>query len=353
VLDDLAPRFPALDIVCEPPPDGLYEDAWIAMQAGALGEQFVIAVIDGATTRLTPPPLQRHLSSLPERLTPAAFSARTIRDSLVRQIVAGLPPEPRTLALEANADLGRVLLGLFGTLTLDGLGFPDEVRATLDHDPRLVRLGLPASVMTLAVYDPGARTLSYVHAGDTALLVIDTEGRATLPTAVPGQRFGTTLKRIGDDLRDHYPDRTFRDLLTLPPARRLDVNGALFHNYVDEHNLPQPGQGIGVLNGQPELRYFLKTGRIDIDLDRVAAVGVLSDGLMWPASAREVFTDDDEEAAALREQRLVYMIGLIEEVGLRGYLRHLRAAEADDPNHERFPRIKQHDDATGILLWLV
>jgi hypothetical protein len=36
--------------------------------------------------------------------------------------------------------------------------------------------------------------------------------------------------------------------------------------------------------------------------------------------------------------------------GLRCYLDHLREAEAADTDHNRFSRMKTHDDAAGTLL---
>jgi len=100
-------HLPALEIVCHALPDRVNEDAWLAQGAGPLGEQIVAAAIDGATTRLTPPALQAHLDRQSEPLTPAAYAARFVRDSLARQIGTGRPPALRTLLLEANADLGQ------------------------------------------------------------------------------------------------------------------------------------------------------------------------------------------------------------------------------------------------------
>jgi len=140
----------------------------------------------------------------------------------------------------------------------------------------------------------------------------------------------------------------FRELVKQTEIRRKNLHAALYHNYVDEYGLPQPKHGIGVLDGLPELRYFLQSGTIE--LAGAAFACVMTDGLAWPASAGEVFTDDAEEAASLRRDRFAHMVEVIAERGLQGYLKLLRETEAADMEHERYPRMKTHDDATGVLL---
>lgn len=342
---------PLIEIVHHTPADRLNEDAWLVMQAGPLGDRIIFAAIDGATTRLTPPPLQRYLDTLPEKLTPAAYSARLVRDALARHIAEGIFTDLRTLLIEVNADLGRALTRLFPALTLDSMGFPGDVYAQMAHDPRLVRLALPASVVTLADYDPATRDLHYAHVGDTLLLVRDRDGSVRVPTGPDVFTVDSTLKRAAIKLRDYDPDLTYRELVKRPEIRKLNLNNALHHNYVDEHGLPQPNQGVGVINGLPELRYFVQTGQLS--MDQAAFACVMTDGLEWPASADEIFVDDAAEGAKLMEQRRVFMGEQIAELGLSGYLRLLRQAETEDADHEAYPRMKTHDDATGVLLRFV
>ncbi len=343
-----ASACPSLEVVYQTSPGRLNEDAWLAMQSGPFGDTIIIAAIDGATTRLTPPPLQRYLDSLPVTLTPAAYAARLTRDSLARQIGSGMPADLRTLLLEANADLGRDLIRLFGALALECMGFPDEITGTLAHDPRLVRLGLPASVITLVEVDPAAQTLRFAHAGDTSLLVTYRDGRVSVPTQPETAPFDNALKHLALSLREHYPDLPFRELGQQAELGRENLHAALYHNYVDEHGLPQPSRGIGVIDGLPELRYFIRTG--SLSLDDVAFVCVMTDGLEWSASADEVFADNPGDAAALMHERHAHMAALIGGLGLAGYLDEVRRAEVGDPDHERYPRMKTHDDAAGVLV---
>jgi len=343
-------RNTAIEVVSHAPDNRLNEDAWLVLHTGPLGERIVFAAIDGATTRMTPPPLQRHLESLPERLTPAAFAARSTRSALARHLIDGMLPDLRAALLEANADLGRTLIGLFGALTLEGMGFPEEIYATLAKDPRQVRLGLPACVVTLAEYDPTEHTLRYAHTGDTSLLVLYEDGRVAVPTQPEGAAHDNDLKQQANRLRQQRPDLPFRELVEQPEIQTQNLQSGIRHNYVDEHSLPQPSQGIGVVNGQPELRYFIQTGQLY--LDRAIFVCALTDGLEWPASAREVFTEDPDEAAALLVERREFMAAEICERSLAGYLDLLRQTERDDRDHEEYPRLKTHDDATGVLLWL-
>lgn len=343
-------RYPALESITHAPPGRLNEDAWLAMQAGRLSEIIVMAAIDGATTRLTPPPLQRYLDAQPVKLTPAAFSARYARDALARLLAENDAEtlDLRALLLDANAALGQELTGIFGELTLDAMRFPPEVYATLKHDPRLVRLALPASVITLAAYDPRAHMLHYAHAGDTALIVVYGDGTVTLPTASDVPDMDQSLSKLAAQQRAYQPTLSYRELVKQPEVLRLNLNSGLRHNYVDEHGLPQPSQGVGVIDGLPELRYFVQTG--SVSLENAVFAAVVTDGLLWPVSADEAFSEDPDEAAGMARRRRAYMAEQIEALGLAGYLTLLRRAEADDPDHEQYPRMKTYDDATGVLL---
>jgi hypothetical protein len=340
-------HYPSIESVCHAPPDRLNEDAVLIQPTEPFSEGIILAAIDGATTRLTPPPLQTFLDMLPITLTPAAYAARFVRDALVKHITIGDYVDLRALMLAANADLGAVLTDVFGDLTLDAMQFPEEVYNTLKHDPRLVRLGLPVCVATLAEYDPVDHVLRYAHAGDTSLLVAYKDGRAQVPTARETAFDSPLLAKIGQ-LRAQHPDLSIREIVHLPDLRHLNLHNGLHHNYVDEHGLPQPSQGTGALNGQRELRYFVKTG--ELSLDGVAFVGVMTDGMEWPISAEEAFAADAAAAAERRDQRYAHMAEQITLRGLGDYLKLLRKTEAADADHDQFPRMKTHDDAAGVLL---
>ncbi len=338
---------PTLEIVCDPAPNRPNEDAWLAVQVGGGAGTLYAAAIDGVTARITPPKLQTYLDALPARPTSATYAAQLVRDSLARQIVEGAANSPRALLIEANAELGRAMRDLFGELTPEALQLPAESDAMLRHDPRLVRAALPACVATLIAYNAADQTLCYAHAGDTALMVVYRDGHVEFPTAA-ALDFDRPLKRTAQAERAAHPKMSYRELTQQPEVQRYNLRAALRHNYVDEHGLPQPAQGIGVLDGLAELRYFVNMGMFS--LAQVAWVCVMSDGLEWPASAQEVFTEDAARASALRAERWAFMAQEIGTTGLAGYLHTLREAEAADPDFERYPRMKLHDDATGVLL---
>ena len=338
---------PSLEVVCDAAPSRPNEDTWLAMQAGGLEDTLYCAAIDGVTARITPPKLQQYLASLPGNPTSAAYAARLVRSALARQIAEGTTASPRALLLEANAELGRAMRDLFGELTLEALELPPETYEELRHDPRLIRLALPACVATLIAYNPADQTLCYAHAGDTALMVVYRDGHVEFPTAA-ALDFDRPLKHTTQAERAAHPDMTYRELTQQPAVQRYNLRAALRHNYVDEHGLPQPAKGIGVLDGLPELRYFVNMGTFS--LAQVAWVCVMSDGLEWPADAQETFTEDAARANALRAERWAFMAQEINAAGLAGYLRTLREAEIADADFEHYPRMKLHDDATGVLL---
>jgi hypothetical protein len=179
------------------------------------------------------------------------------------------------------------------------------------------------------------------------LLVAYKDGHVECPTAA-ALDFDRGLRLTLRAERQAHPKTSFRELVRAPNVQRFNTHAALRHNYVDEHGLPQPAQGIGVLDGLPELRYFVSTGTLA--LAEVAWVCMMSDGLEWPASADEAFSEDAARANARRAERWAYMAREITAQGLAGYLHMLREAEAADADFERYPRMKLHDDVTGVLL---
>ena len=343
--------YPALEVVCQTVPGRLNEDTWLAVHTGPLTSRLTCAAIDGATTRLIPPPLQHYLDSRVERLTPAAFAARMTRESMERHAAEGMLADLRALLLESNTDLGRTLLELFGAIELHSLGLPEEVYNALAHDPRFVRLGLPACVVTVMEYDPASRMLHWAHAGDTSLMVAYEDGRVEIPTNPDGADFDSAIKKTALTLRSYNPNMSFRELMKQPEVQKLNLNSGIRHNFVDKHGLPQPRQGIGVVNGMSELRYFVKTGSVSMDGALFALV--MTDGLEWPADQREAFSPSAEDAEARRQERLQSMATRIAEHGPAGYLAFLRDAEENDPDHNQYPRFKTHDDATGVMLRFV
>ena len=92
----------------------------------------------------------------------------------------------------------------------------------------------------------------------------------------------------------------------------------------------------GVLNGEREAEDFFLTGLEPAD--DVRAVLLFTDGLDIPCEAPQKRKDFSE------------LVDRHRELGLPGLRDHVRSLEAADPDIERYPRFKRHDDMAAIAI---
>jgi hypothetical protein len=339
----------AIQVICQAAPDNAErqnEDAYVLYQRDDRQPAYILAVIDGATSLVNFAPLQAYLQAERPGMTPAGLAATVIRDSVLRQIVSAdgsVDVDPRQLILNANQDL-RALLEQIVPEIFDAeeiLRLEPQHEATLQDDPRRIRLFLPAAVMTLMTIDTEANLLRYAHTGDTALMLCYHNGHVSLPTQ-NRIRMGDEAALIAARQAIMKSGRPMLEAINDPLIQALNRDHRLYHNYVDEQGATQPGTGAGVINGLPELRDYVETGFTT--LEQVAAGVIMSDGFFWPAPLNESRT--------ARQQRHRMMATRIRQEGVGGYLAALRAEERADASREKYPRFKLHDDATGLVFTL-
>jgi hypothetical protein len=100
-------------------------------------------------------------------------------------------------------------------------------------------------------------------------------------------------------------------------------------------NAPEPG-GYALLNGDPAFARFVESGTIN--RLGLRSLLLMTDGLYVPtADPADAF--DAEETARL-----------IGRMGLEAYAEWLVQVERSDPDCVKFPRVKQSDDKTAVLL---
>ncbi|HEY4964517.1 MAG TPA: protein phosphatase 2C domain-containing protein [Candidatus Saccharimonadales bacterium] len=92
----------------------------------------------------------------------------------------------------------------------------------------------------------------------------------------------------------------------------------------------------GVLNGEADAAEFVRT--TTIPAEGVSKVILLSDGLFIPKE-NPSGEDSWDEIARLES-----------EGGIKAVLDYVRSIESTDPDCIRYPRFKQHDDASGAVL---
>lgn len=92
----------------------------------------------------------------------------------------------------------------------------------------------------------------------------------------------------------------------------------------------------GVLNGEKKAMNFIKTGKLP--LKNIKFILLFTDGLMLPRKNPEL------------KHNWKDFIYLLKSKGLKGLLKEIRKIEDLDPYCWKYPRLKQKDDATGILI---
>lgn len=336
-----------LEIVCQGAPDNdkPNEDAFIAYQHDDRQPCYVLGAIDGATSVAFYEPLRNYLEEQHNGITPAALSATITRDAILTYLGTLAPhaeTSPSALLRHANQVLRDLLEdvadGIFSAETICH-EFPHH--AHLLDDPRKIRLFLPAAVATLAVIDTDLQTLYYGHIGDTSLILCYPDGQVKVPTRDQVQsKAGSALyaavqEAVGNGL-------SMQEVVNHPLLRALDRDQRIYHNYVDENGNTAPQYGTGVINGLPALADYIRTDVVS--LERVTAVILASDGFLLPDNPLQPKYDMITRASRMWQ--------MIQQYGVRHYLNHVRAEERADTDREKYPRLKLHDDATGIVLHL-
>lgn len=336
-----------LEIVCQSAPDNdkPNEDAFIAYQHDDRQPRYALGAIDGATSVAFYEPLRDYLDAHHNGITPAALSATIARDAILTYLGTLAPSSdisPTDLIIHANQVLrdflDDVAPNIFSAETIIA-EYPHH--AELLDDPRKIRLFLPAAVATLAVIDTDLNTLYYGHIGDTALILCYPDGYVEVPTRDQVQsKAGSALYAAVQEVAGN--GLTMEEVVNHPLLRALDRDQRIYHNYVDENGQTAPQYGTGVINGLPVLTDYIRTNVIS--LDDAEAVLLVSDGFLLPDNPLNPRYDLPTRASRMWQ--------MIRQHGMRQYLNHLRAEERADSDREKYPRLKLHDDATGVLLYL-
>lgn len=304
-------------------------------------DESLAVVIDGASQRIKLPQLDTLIDAagLPANATAAAFVA-----TQTRNFIAGnthLPPEE--LIIGANDHLRARLETVINPLSAAAIAaLLPEYADMLWDDPRLLRLMLPACVVTVARINHAENTLDFAHIGDTALIAFYESGEVEQVTADQMDRHDRDALKLALNVQAEAGAAHLSDVLDHPRVATKNEGNGIYHNYVDDNGATDQRLGVGVIDGLPEISAYIQTGQLS--LDGVESLLLCSDGFPLPAPL--------DESDTQRTQRLKDMHRHISQHGLRDYVDHLRQVEADDWHRDAFPRFKVHDDATGLLLRL-
>lgn len=189
-------------------------------------------------------------------------------------------------------------------------------------------LELPtASGVSIVLIDKINQTLEVAQVGDTAVLINGRDGtNLAIEFGVP---YFDNLAFLKAAQIAAEKGISYKEALQDEEVGQLFIKSRLFENADDDC-------GSGAINGKKGISKYLKS--TIIPLDQIRRIAILSDGMFIPA---EDFTEKPEWNKTMQ---------IIEDVGLEGLYNVVSQLKTEDPDFEKYPRAKQHDDATGILI---
>lgn len=187
----------------------------------------------------------------------------------------------------------------------------------------------PASTGTAVRIDPQKQTLELAHVGDSFLAI----------------EFANEKREVlTDDRNKQFDDELIKRLILLAKNSGTSPRGANDYEEMIEAkkasfrfkmNNPQR-QGIGIFNGDPNIELYIQ--HQDRELGEIMFALLGTDGIVTPNLDIRNLDGLDHIMNLAKTQ------GVLDLVKYRDYITGL------DPKWSNFPRLKQCDDGTGILL---
>lgn len=192
-------------------------------------------------------------------------------------------------------------------------------------------LELPtASGASIVRIDKKTRTVEVVQVGDTAVLLVWDDGHVGLACPVDTPKEDVEAIRLAQEIAGQRK-------IPLKEALKDKSIGDLFIRSRSNENSPD-GTGTGALNGRKSMENYISRGVWP--LENLKMIIMLTDGLFLPQKDSLVPSDWEEVA------------WVVERFGLEGLYDRINGLKSSDPDLSMFPRAKQYDDATGVVIKL-
>ncbi|MBE1424499.1 serine/threonine protein phosphatase PrpC [Desulfomicrobium macestii] len=212
----------------------------------------------------------------------------------------------------ASSIAGQVFLRNHHPLVRLGAEANDSIRARMERSQIDLsrRCGLWST--SAAVVRLGDGEIEWFQTGDSQVVFVDRDGGYKVAARREDHDY-PTLSMIRERGRSH------------PEVQRLveTIRQGMNRDY-------------GVLNGEREAERFFRTGTEPTC--NIKTVLLFTDGLDVPCPAPKKYKD------------FSCLVSMASELGLEGLRDHVRRQEAADPDIERYPRFKKHDDIAAIAI---
>ncbi len=189
---------------------------------------------------------------------------------------------------------------------------------------------LPNAQAALVLIKKKEGIVEIAQTGDAVCLIEFTDGRIEL--AFPPDITPPDLEALRTGQKIAQERQTgLREALIDDSVNKLLIEGRKLNNKKD-------GSGVGVLDGQARAALYIRTKQYRTT--EIKRIILLTDGMFLPPA--EIGGEPDWKK----------MVEIIRARGLAGLYQEILALKNSDPELNKFPRVKKHDDATGIVIEL-
>lgn len=141
-----------------------------------------------------------------------------------------------------------------------------------------------------------------------------------------------------DDTHTVLSRKEDHDFETLSLLKKLKFKPSdIFHEQIMKVR-SRMNRDYGVLNGDPDALDFVRGGMVE--RDNIKTILLFTDGLSLPSRT------------PVRVKSFDRLVRVYRKLGLKGLKCHIRRMEADDPDIQKFPRFKCHDDIAAVAVHL-
>lgn len=193
------------------------------------------------------------------------------------------------------------------TLSAIELSNTQAIIARLDKKREIVEIGLVGDSVCLIKYRGGQVEV------------------AVLPDETPEDK--EALKLAQKIARPK--EMSLKEALTVKEVADIIIAGRAMANNAD-------GKGVGALDGKKSAEMYFRIK--EFSLKKIEKIILLSDGMFLP---NEIVDDNPDWQE---------MVRLIDEGGLKKLYEEVLKLKNSDPIFDKYPRMKKHDDATGIVI---
>lgn len=208
-------------------------------------------------------------------------------------------------------------------IILSANGRIDEIQREFGLDPnnKEARFCTTGAIARVRISETGDKVIDLLQIADSVAIVIKEDGSVEVPLGLFDQ----------DEESMQLWTQMIAEGMTAEQILQDERMQAQIKSKRSESNVT-----YGVLNGEDDAAEFIRT--TTIPAEGVSKIILLSDGLFIP---KENPSGEDSWAEIARKES---------EGGIKAVLEYVRSIESTDPDCIRYPRFKQHDDASGAVL---